>query len=402
MKRLFFFFALAALLVGCNNEENIGTINTGTSDMSLPQTEIFVQGQLLIAGETPRANAPQTRANYPWPNVNEAEGWETARFSIRADNNIVDFYDKSSTLYFGRAPGKVGNNKGKVYSLFPYGHYNDRDYDYYQKDKKTGQNIGLFRYVYDPRGLKTQPAIMEAPSVVDILGDEKTDLETAIANNQNVAKNTANLQKVNDLLALNNEDPDYLDKHVLWYVVKEVGMKNGWHVNGVISDDVVPSYTIDQVPDNLEVDIHQQEHQDWNEIKTSIHIRTDVESVTINIPLRQEDIIERDDFAIRVFDFDYSEYHITHKVTHNENGITIEITDIPAALIQTLKDNFGDGLTIEIHSYCTTADIWEQLKGSHVVRTGKPCTVNGQIHSALRPDPDDPTKEELVPIYTNK
>jgi hypothetical protein len=240
---------------------------------------------------------------------------------------------------------------------------------------------------------------MEAPLVVDILGDEKTDLETAIANNQNVAKNTTNLQKVNDLLDLGS---DYLESHVLWYVVKEVGMKNGWHVNGVISDDVVPSYTIDQVPDNLEVDIHQQEHQDWNEIKTSIHIRTDVESVTINIPLRQEDIIERDDFAIRVFDFDYSEYHITHKVTHNENGITIEITDIPAELIQTLKDNFGDGLTIEIHSYCTTADIWEQLKGSRVVKTGKPCTVNGQIHSALRPDPDDPTKEELVPIYTNK
>ena len=109
-------------------------------------------------------------------------------------------------------------------------------------------------------------------------------------------------------------------------------------------------------------------------------------------------VIERDDFAIRIFDFDYSEYHISHTVTHNDKGITIEITNIPAELIQTLKQNFGDGLTIEIHSYCTTNDIWEQLKGS-TVRSGKPCTVNGQIHSALRPDPEDATKEEMVPIH---
>lgn len=86
-------------------------------------------------------------------------------------------------------------------------------------------------------------------------------------------------------------------------------------------------------------------------------------------------------------------------VTHDNNGITIAITNIPAELIQTLKQNFGDGLTIEIHSYCTTNDIWEQLSKSRVVSVGKPCTVNGQIHSALRPDPDDPAKEEMVPIY---
>jgi len=394
MKKILFFLVCAALLAACDNENLVvENDNPETVENVLPETEIFVQGQLL------QAKAP-TRSGLQWPYVNEEEGWETARFSIRADGTIPDYTDKSSALYFGRSPGKDGNNRGKVYSLYRYGRYNDRDLDYYQKDKKTGNNIGLFRYVYDPRGLETQLAIMEAPLVVDILGDEKLDLETAINNNQNVAKNTANLQKVNDLLDLGS---DYLESHVLWYVVKEVGQKNRWHVNGVISENEVPDYTIspDKVHNEVEVDVHQQVHQDWNEIKTSLHIRADVESVTVNIPIHQEDIIEKDDFAIRVFDFDYSTYHITHKVTHDANGITIEIENIPAELIQTLKNNFGDGLTIEIHSYCTTQDIWEQLKASRVVSTGKPGTVVGQIHSALHLDPDNPDKEELVPIHVN-
>lgn len=388
------FLAVAALFVGCNNNEEFVTPQSPKQDLTKPQTEIFVQGQLLSY------DAPQTRANYTWPLVNEAEGWETARFSIRADNGIVGVQDMPSAQYFGRKPGKVGNNKGKVYGLYPYGHYNDRDFDYYQKDKKTGENIGLFRYVYDPEGQKTQLAIMEKPTVEEILLDEKEDLENAIANGQNVTKNTADLEKVNSWLAMGN---DYLDSHVLWYVVKEVGMKNGWHVNGIISDHEVPTPDKDdfnKLPDNVEVDVHQQVHKDWNEIKTSVHIRADVESVTVNIPLKQEDVIERDDFAIRVFNFDYSEYHITHTVTHDEKGITIQITNIPAALIQTLKNNFGDGLTIEIHSYCTTEDVWEQLSKSSV-KTGKTCTVTGQIHSAMHPDPNDPTKEAERPIYVN-
>ena len=394
MKKLLSLFALAALLVGCSNNEVIEAEKAETVENNLPETEVFVQGQILSSSET-RAT---TRGNYKWPDVNEAEGWESARFSIRSDNDKnVGVHDMPSAQYFGRSPGKVGNNKGKVFSLFPYGRYNDRDLDYYQKDKKTGMNIGLFRYVYDENGLLTQPAIKEAPLVEEILGDEKVDLEAAIAKGQNVEKNTKDLAKVDSLLNLGTE---HLESHILWYVVKEVGMRWGWHVNGIVTDYEIPRYEFNPnlVRNHVEVDIHQQVHQDWNEIKTSLHIRADVESITINIPLNEEDVIEKDDFNVRVFNFDYSEYHITHTITHNDKGITIEISNIPAQLIQDLKDNFGDGLTIEIHSYCTTNDIWEQLKKSSVVSTGKPCTVNGQIHSALHPDPDDPTKEELVPI----
>ena len=383
MKKFLSLFAIAALMVSCDSE--VTDVNNGSEDnSSLPQTEIFVQGQLLSA------NTAETRSylgEYQWPYVNTVEGWETARFSIRADGYIPGYIDQRSTLYYGRSAGKDGRNRGEVYTLYPYGRYNDRDLDYYQKDKKTGNNIGMFRYVLDQAGLKTQLAIKKAPKVVDILQDEIDD-------------NKKNLDKVNEWMALEAANPGYLDKHVLWYVVKEVGMKNGWHVNGVIVDYEVPDYTVnpDNVPNNVEVDIHQQVHQDWNEIKTSVHIRTDVESVTINIPLKQDDVIEKDDFAIRIFDFDYNEYHIAHTVTHDANGITIEISNIPAQLIKDLKQNFGDGLTVEIHSYCTTEDIWEQLSKSRVVKLGKPCTVNGQVTSALRPE----DKVELYAPNTKK
>lgn len=368
MKKILSLFAIAALIVSCDSTDE----NNGSVENNLPQTEIFVQGQLL------GANTAETRSylgEYKWPYVNEAEGWETARFSIRADGFIPGYIDQSSTLYYGRSAGKDGRNRGEVYTLYPYGRYNDRDLDYYQKDKKTGNNIGMFRYVLDKAGLQTQFAIKTAPSVVDILQDEIDD-------------NKKDLSKLYELKALEDANPGYLDKHVLWYVVKEVGLKNGWHVNGVIVDYEVKNkseITYDDRLNGVAIDIHQQTHQDWNEIKTSVHIRADVESITINIPLNQADVIEKDDFAIRMFDFNYKEYSITHTVTHDENGITIDITNIPAQLIQELKQNFHDGLTIEIHSYCTTEDIWEQLSKSRVVKLGKPCTVNGQVTSALRP-----------------
>ena len=372
MRKIFSTLFVLPLMVACSSDS--GDESTNTIDNSnLPETEIYVQGQLL------GANTAETRSylgEYQWPYVNTVEGWETARFSIRADGYIPGYIDQSSVLYYGRSAGKDGRNRGEVYTLYPYGRYNDRDLDYYQKDKKTGNNIGMFRYVLDQAGLKTQFAIKKAPKVVDILQDEIDD-------------NKKNLDKVYEWMALEAANPGYLDKHVLWYVVKEVGMRNGWHVNGVIVDYEVKNkseITYDDQLNEVEIDIHQQTHQDWNEIKTSVHIRADVESVTINIPLNQADVIEKDDFAIRAFDFNYKEYNLTHTVTHDQNGITIEISNIPAELIQELKQNFHDGLTIEIHSYCTTEDIWEQLSKSSVVKLGKPCTVKGQVTSALRPD----------------
>lgn len=380
---------LAATFVGCNNDggEFIPPVN---NEELKPQTEVFFQGQKLFSTdeEVPSAEARAARikiinpaGGLAWPKHTD-DGWESARFSIRADGTIPDFYDKSSAYYYGRPAGKSGvtsHNIGKVSNIYNYPLYNDRDLDYYKVDKKTGNNIGLFRYVYDEKGLKTQPVILEAPSVVEILADEKEDLEADIAAGKNVTSNTKNLAKVNELLA---KGADYLDSHVLWYVVKEVGGQYRWHVNGVIRDVETPEYVIDPIPSNVEVDVHQQVHKDWYEIKTSIHVRTDCETVKVVMPLKEEDILEKDDFDIRVYDFYYKEYTpVEHKITHDANGITIEITNIPADMIQQMRKDFGDGITIEVHSYCT-GDVWEELKDSRV-RTGKPCIVVGQVSSAL-------------------
>lgn len=397
MKRTFFLLSIltiANLFVGCNNED--GIIIDPTEEEAQPETRVFFQGQnLFYEGQVTPSETEETRGarikvinpagGLAWPKHTD-EGWESARFSIRADGTIPDFYDKSSALYYGRPAGKSGvtsRNIGKVSTLYPYSLYDDRGLDYYKVDKKTGNNVGLFRYMYDTEGLKTQPAILEAPSVVEILADEADDLKAA--NKQ------AELDKVNALIA---KGADYLDSHVQWYVVKEVAGQYRWHVNGVIRDVETPEYVISHIPDNVEVDVHQQVHQNWNEIKTSIHVRTDCSSVKVIIPLKEEDILENDDFAIRVYDFYYQEYTVKHKITHDANGIIIEITDIPASLIEQCKADFGDGITIEVHSYCTK-DVWDDLKRSRV-QTGKPIgEIKGQITSALRPG-------EEVPIHVEQ
>lgn len=391
---LFSILTAAVGLVSCNKIEDQNGGEGGQQNL-LPQTEVFFQGQkLFYNGETkPEETRARIKIMNPagglaWPKHTD-EGWESARFSIRADGTIPDFYDKNSAYYYGRPAGKAGvssHNVGKVSNLYNYPHYNDRDFDYYKVDKKTLDengnpiNVGMFRYIYDTEGKKTQPVILEAPSVVDILADEVEDLEAEIAANKNVAKNTATLANVNALL---DKGADYLDSHVLWYVVKEVGGRYRWHVNGVIRDVETPEYVIDPIPDNVEVDVHQQVHKDWNEIKTSIHVRTDASSVKVILPLKEEDVLENDDFDIRVYDVYYKEYTVKHNITHDANGITIEITDIPATMIDEMKSTFGDGITIEVHSY-VTKDVWDELKNSRV-QTGKPCIVEGQVTSALQP-----------------
>jgi hypothetical protein len=395
MKKLLFFLSImsvATAFTSCNNDGEI--IDPSNANVQVtPETEVFFQGQKLLSNAETPAEARafiavmEQAGGLAWPKHTD-EGWESARFSIRADGTIPDFYDKSSALYYGRPAGKSGvtsRNIGKVSTLFNYSRYDDRGFDYYKTDKATGNNIGLFRYIYDVEGKKTQPAILEAPSVVDILADEKEDLEAEVASLTAAGKSTTKTQnKLDDVNNLISKGADYLDSHVLWYVVKEVGGQYRWHINGVIRDEETPEYVFDPIPDNVEVDIHQQTHKDWNEIKASIHVRTDCSSVKVTIPLKEEDILEKDDFDIRVFTFYYKEYEVKHNITHDANGITIEITDIPADLIKELKENYGDGITIEVHSYCKK-DVWEELQNSYV-QTGKPVgEIRGQVTSALRP-----------------
>ncbi len=366
------------IVAGCTSEE---VYQKQTAASTLPSPKVFVQGKNLVSNDEA---STETKANYQWPYANVSEGYETARFFIRNDGNVPDFYDYSSAFYYGSTKG--GNNHGKVYPLYNFGHYNDRDLDYYQVDKKTGNNIGLFRYVYDKAGYDTQAALLEIPKITDILMDDRAKFEQA--------GNTAQVEKIDEYLA---KGEDYLSKHVLWYVVKEVGSQYYWHVDGTFVDYEVPAYSKNNpsVPNHVEIDIHQQEHKDWNEIKTSIHIRADIESISINLPISQDNLQDITGFHIRVYNFYYKDYVVSHEIVQDEKGVTINISNIPASLIEELKNNIKDGLTVEVHTFCNTGStIWSELQNSKVVKLGKPCNVIGQITNAFN--------DEEYPVYVQK
>jgi len=393
MKKLFYLLAVLPLFVACTSDDE-GSIVIVKNDK--PSTQVFAQGALLNYSST-RAdlNGDYGYGKGVWPNINAEEGWETAKFSIRIDASFPGVIDQKVVKYWSKKDKVAPKNLGKVYTAFPWGKYDDGGRDYYKVDKKTGNNIGMFRYVLDPFGTQVNNALMEVP-------DMKVYCEWLMTQNDVEHK---------DLLGqiLANWD----DYDLIWYVAKEVGSQYLWHVNGyfkkknytpediweIIEDETEDMEIKDnKVADNVEVDVHKQEHKDWNEIKTSVHIRTDAESVKINIPIPYDNIVEADDFAIRIYDYYISGIQIQNMITHDENGITINITNINPTVIEKLKSQFGDGLTIEIHSYCKKLDgVWEELKNS-TVTTGNECALKYQITSAY--DADDkvvypePTLEE--------
>ena len=380
--------------VACSNGDELLTrtttpLNPEVSTADLPSTEVYAQGALLeLTGDaTTRA---YTYGGVRWPQAHEDEGWDVARYSVRIDNTIADGLGSFNvgTYWggFGQHP-----NLGSVYEGFNYSHYNDRNYDYNYVEKETGENIGLFRYAYNPMGIDQFKILREIPSVTGIL--------ESYLKSETKEVNIKGLQAAVDGL----KDGSL---KVIWYIAKEVALKYGWHVNGVVTKaatasllDVtkigkeintdVTKYSFEttlpfsEVPDEVEVDIHLQEHKDWNEIKVSAHIRTDASSVTINLPLDKANIVEQNDFTVRVYDYYFKDYGaVKHEITHDDNGVTIKITNIPAKMIDELKGTFGDGLNIEVHSFCNTQDgVWAQLKNS-TVTTGNACTLRGQITSA--------------------
>lgn len=381
MNKFIFLVMTLFCMVSCNND-----LKEVIDNRDIPSTVVFVQGSLL--------NDFGTRSHGygdAWPKVNVEEGWEAARFSIRIDGKIPGVQNQPSKEYWG---GFSGPNLGKVAIDFPYGHYDDRGFDYYKVDKATGNNIGMFRYVFDADGVATEAAILEKPDMREVLTLIMEDASTS----------NRDKHMLNDVLT--SEEP----LKIIWYVVKEVGMKNGWHVNGVLTHDTVQNvldipdvsdkiqddinqYEFEEsdadptkVKDDVEVDIHVQKHNNWNEVKTSIHVRQDVGDITINIPLDEYNIVEQDDFAIRVFHYYYKDYEIVPVVKHDENGITISISGITEEFINNLKTKYGDGLTIEIHSYFKDIDeAWDDIKRSTVV-TEKECNIEGQISSAYKPE----------------
>ena len=174
----------------------------------------------------------------------------------------------------------------------------------------------------------------------------------------------------------------------------------------------------------VEFDIHQQEHKDWNEIKTSIHVR-DTAAVHVFLPIPMESQAVADDFDIRTgdaykyvehksgenkyvekfeakFEFAGKKFSFPVEINHTATGIDILIDCTTAEAKEALKlarGVFDDGITFEIHNYVNpdvaTEQIWNWLKTVKLPSTktsqwpqdGDISThVRGQVSSAYHMD----------------
>lgn len=181
--------------------------------------------------------------------------------------------------------------------------------------------------------------------------------------------------------------------------------------NGEINSDTIIVNGDSIVPGEGEVefDIHQQEHNEWNEIKTTIHLKDSV-NVRLLIPISCEYIAVPDDFDIRA-GLDYTaiterkiveftvagqQFEVEVLINHIKEGIEILIegTECKEAL-KVARAVYDDGLTFEIHNYVYNVvddeTIWSWLKTTESPQTsyskwpqgGDCCTHTfGQVSSA--------------------
>lgn len=156
---------------------------------------------------------------------------------------------------------------------------------------------------------------------------------------------------------------------------------------------------------HVEFDVHQQEHKDWKEIKTSIHLRDTVD-FTILLPIPEKYQAESDDFDLRLGEkYEYlaheitivdKTYEIIFEVTHKAEGIEIFVKGSECAqALRAARALYGDGLTFEVHTYVknevegvavTDEQVWNWLKTTEKPITSPETTLIGQITSAFYPE----------------
>lgn len=365
MKKLILFMMAVLCLSSCGEDANVtgGEQTIDPAPAPSRTTQVYVMGK-DVSG-TSRAMMRVASTNT-----------KQAHFFIRIDRRIPGYESCPSTNYWpqtssGRSLLDAGNT-GTV----------DLDYPYW---KYAGGSVG--QYVYDSTGKAVTEALADVPSIESIL---------------NANKNTK--YKFDNL--------DYSKLKVIWYVAKS-GESNGWHVDGVLTDvntkDVteIPDIKIDEDKNldnskkdepvesldkgNVEVNIHEQLHKDWDEIKTSIHIRDLVDEVKVEIPIGQDNMVPSDDFAIRTYDYELnkvyikgSEYELAGakpikvQVEHQSDKIVITVSDINHEYIKKLVEAYGDGITVEVHSYPQLLEkdaIWNMLWNSAANKSNCKVTV---------------------------
>lgn len=329
-----------------------------------------------------------TRMAYSLSSENSQNvGNSDAYYFIRIDNRIPGCGSFDASKYYPQT-----SNGGTIfYCMNNYGMYDGNkgslNKSLVSKWSKGSGNIG--DYIYDTTGKKTIEPLVIVPSIQKLIDVNKGE--------------SIDLSQVNvDTLK------------VIWYITKyESGI---WHVDGVLTGnstkDVteVPGIEEDESKENkkedekveptpqpekkdtvnsIEVDIHQQEHKDWGEIKTSVHLcdTVNISHVVITIPLDSSYVIEQDDFAVRQYTYYKSyekdstntivdnEMQVSVTVTHSEKSIVYDIYCSPSFIKEKMKGDSKDGVTIEIHAYTILKDkvskdvtktIWDNVEKSTV------------------------------------
>lgn len=393
---------VGGMLAACSSSDDSTGGGIGGNDgniaaqlKGLPETEVYAG--VSNAGELQQINASTRAAGTLLP----AAATTKAYFFVRVDSHLGLKDSKGNNTNFntyyplpnGGNAAMVAANTGAIYTNYPY---------------KVNKEKYMEHYVFSTDGSATANAIESAPSMESVL--------TAVADN---SKSYVVLDK-NNLPA--DVNPDKL--HVIWYVVKkEMRGDRQWHVDGVLTDQddinavkaLNPGMTFNE-QDNLEledekfdpnapvvlpfdkeviVDIHQQEHKDWGEIKTSVHIKAP-EDVTIFLPIVDTLLVQNPDIMneIRIRDFeaqiDAATLNATYfsklkvNVERANNGIYIKVTGLTPVLLKAIEDRYADGLTVEVHTFTTYNEkdiktVWNMIRKSSVTTNAK---VSGRITSA--------------------
>lgn len=377
---------VSTLLVACTSSEE-SLVDAGASESKMKASELFVYSGGQQLGQSTRGWNKNEENGYSIPVDGKYDVW----YFIRIDGNIPGEPETNlpANQYFPQTTAgktRVADlNHGTVLANAAWRENTVKDFP---------------KYIFSTDGSAVQSIIVDEPTLDDLL-----------AANQSTKYDLSGYAEHKDEL------------HFIWYACKQQGSDHIWHVDGILTtkektDISETDYGPDQIKNyedagmvndhgsvvtGVEVDIHQQAHKDWNEIKTSIHLRDNV-TAEVFIPLDYAE--QADDFAIRAgVDYEYitevlnskvkigeTEYNLDVSITHEEGGIRI-IVKPNAEALAAAKELYNDGITYELHNYVTYGipqeNIWAKLKNSTV--TVSPYTkVYGQITSAYY--------EDVVPI----
>lgn len=346
--------------------------------------------ELFVYSGSNRLNAPARKALNPKSEIGYSipdNGRYLVYYYIRIDGNIPGSYEVNHPAkdYFPRT--KAG--KTQVCDL---------NHGYVAANVDWRACSKFSKYIYSTDGSAVQSIIVEEPTLEDLFAADEyptDDFQGYI---------------------------DHKDElHFLWYACKKQDADHVWHIDGILTSkdrtDITETDYGEEIikknnengmkkdegsvlrPGCVEIDVHQQEHKDWNEIKTSIHMR-DTAEVEVFLPIGYEEMA--DDFDIRSgVDYAYitelkdckvmignAEYKLEASITHEQEGIRIIVKPNKEALIAA-RERYDDGLTFEVHSYVTsgipTDAIWSRLKTT-TCKASPYTLIYGQITSAYYPE----------------